>query len=147
MKIPSGVRVLDNGTGPVLLSTVSAATKASEIVLAEYVESNRKALSHWLSGDLNAFNWSPQFSFVVKNLEGKDDQEVIEREAKVRQLVKAVVFADITKDPPIEKNYYQMYDVVVSSLVMEPVSRDLEEYQLNISRLGKLVKPGGTILY
>ena len=40
-----------------------------------------------------------------------------------------------------------MYDVVVSSLVMEAVSRDLEEYQLNISRLGKLVKPGGTILY
>ena len=145
--IPNGVKVLDYGAGPVMMSTISAATKASDIVLAEYVESNRDALRKWLCADQEAFDWSPQFSFVVKTLEGNDEVHIIEREKKVRQIVKAVVSCDITKDPPIDRLYNWKYDVVISSLVMEAASSNLEEYQLHISRLGKLVKPGGTILY
>ena len=147
LNIPSGVKVLDYGTGPVLLSTISAATKASEIVLADYVGTNRTALCQWLNAEPESFDWSPHFSYVVKTLEGNGDLLVSEREEQVRKLVKAVVPCDITKDPPIDQSYNQTYDVVISSLVMEAVSSSLDEYQLNISRLGKFVKPGGTILY
>ena len=57
--VPNGVKVLDFGAGPVMLSTISAATKASEIVLADYSEANLASLRQWLQNDLQAFDWSP----------------------------------------------------------------------------------------
>jgi 2-polyprenyl-3-methyl-5-hydroxy-6-metoxy-1,4-benzoquinol methylase len=145
--LPTGVRVLDYGAGPVLMSTISAATKASEIVLADFVENNRTALWQWLDNVPEAFDWSPHFGYVVKELEGKTQEEVKDREKQVRNLVKAVVHCDITQDLPIQRGYDQQYDVVISSLVMEAVSKNHHEYRSNIARLGNLVKPGGTVLY
>ena len=142
----SDLKVLDYGSGPVILPTISAATKASEIVLSDYTNQNRSALQQWLDGDSAAFDWAPHFTFVVRDLEGKGEQEVAERQDLVRKLVKAVVHCDITQDPPIERGYDQMYDVVISSLVLEDASQNLDEYASNASKLSKLVKPGGLIL-
>ena len=142
----SNLKVMDYGSGPVMLPTISAATKASEIVLSDYLEKNRKALQQWLDGDSAALDWSPYFRFVVRDLEGKGEQEVVERQELVRKLVKAVVHCDITQDPPIERGYDQLYDVVISSFVLESTARNLDEYASNTSTLGKLVKPGGLIL-
>ena len=144
LTIPNGVTVLDYGAGPVM---ISAATKASEIVLCDYTENNRKALCQWLKGDLDAFDWSPHFSYVVRDLEGRGEQEVKERQEHVRKLVEAVVHCDINKDPLIDPDYNKGYDVVISSLVMEGASRNRTEFQTNISKLSSLIKPGGTILY
>ena len=65
----------------------------------------------------------------------------------IRKLVKAVVHCDITQDPPITPGYDQPYDVVITSLVMEGAATNSEEYLANITRLGKLVKPGCIVLY
>ena len=53
--IPDGVRVLDYGAGPHLASIISAASKASEIVMADFLPQNRAHLNHWLNMDENAF--------------------------------------------------------------------------------------------
>ena len=71
---------------------------------------------------------------------------VKERESKVRQLVKAVVHCDVTKDPPIEQGYDTLYDVVICSLVLEGASSSPEEYKSNFIHLSSLVKPGGSLL-
>ena len=145
-KIPNNVKVLDYGAGPVIFYVISAAAKASEIVLAEYTEKNRKCLRQWLAGDPDAFNWCAYFQFVVKELECKGDQAVKERQEQVREKVKAVVHCDINKDPPIAHDYNDLYDVVMTSFVMEGVSTDLDDYQEKIARLGRIVKPGGLLL-
>ena len=134
----SNLKVLDYGSGPVILGAISAATKASEIVLSDYMDKNRKALQQWLDGDPSALDWSPYFTFVVRDLEGKGEQEVAERQELVRKLVKAVVHCDITQDPPIERGYDQLYDVVISSLVLEGASDTVDEYASNASKLGQL---------
>ena len=135
--IPNGVKVLDYGAGPVIMTTISAALNASEIVLSEYSDSNCKALRQWLNGDDDAFNWTPFFSYVVKELEGKGEKEVTERQEKVRNLVK-VVHCDLRCDPPIQQDYNQLYDVVISSCVLETVAHTHEEYKTYASRLGEL---------
>ena len=145
--IPSGVRVLDFGAGPVILSTISAATKASEIVLADYSEFNLKSLQQWLRDDCPDFDWSPYFRYVVQELEGEGEGAVKEREGNARDLVTSVVHCDITQDPPIERGYDGPYDVVVCSLVLEGASNSREEYRCNAARLAKLVKPGGYLFY
>ena len=103
------LKVLDYGSGPVILGAISVAKNASEIVLSDYLDKNRKALQQWLDGDSAAFDWSPHFRFVVRDLEGKGEQEVVERQNLVRKLVKAVVHCNITQDPPIERGYDQLY--------------------------------------
>ena len=144
--LPNGVKVLEYGTGPVIMSTISAALNASEIVLSDHAESNCSALRQWLNGDDDAFDWTPYFNYVVKELEGENEKEVKDRQEKVRNLVKAVVHCDLTCDPPIEQSYNQLYDVVISSFVLESVAHTHDEYKICATRLGKLVKPGGVIL-
>ena len=144
--LPNGLKVLDYGSGPVLLATISAATKASEIVLAEYGDKNCEALRQWLNGDSAAYDWSPHFKFVVQELEGKGEVEVKERQEQVRKLVKAVVHCDISQEPPIESGYDHLYDVITSCTAIESAARNTDEYATYISRLGSLVKPGGLIM-
>ena len=147
LRLRDGVEVLEYGAGPVVLSAISASTKASEIVLADYCDKNLISLHQWLCRDSEAFDWTPYFSYVVQTLEGNDDKVVHERQNQVRKLVKAVIRCDITQDVPIEQDYYKEYDVVVCSLVLEGASSTHDEYCSNVAKLGKLVKPGGNILY
>ena len=144
--LPAGLRVLDYGCGPSIRGAISAATKASEIVLSDYTEDCRTEVRQWLEKDPNAFDWSHYFSHVVKDLEGKGEKEVEERQEEVRRLVKAVVHCDLTQDPPIERGYDQQYDVVMSSLCIDAVAGTREEYVQGVKKLAKLVKPGGILL-
>ena len=140
------LRVLDFGSGPTVLTAISAATKASEIVLSDYVEDNRRAIQKWLDRGRGAFDWSPHFSYVVQGLEGKSESEIEDRQEKVRELVKAVVHCDLTQSQPIEVGHHQPYDVVIASLVLDTVSQNCQEYKMYMARLGQLVKPGGLLV-
>ena len=55
------LKVLEFGAGPVIAYVIRASLYASEIVLSEYLETNRKVLQMWLDRDPNAPNWNPFF--------------------------------------------------------------------------------------
>ena len=143
--VPDNVKVLDYGAGPSLIPSIAAASKASEILLAEYAESNCKVLREWLDGDPAAYDWTPHFNYVVRDLEGKGGEAVALRQEKVRNIAKAVVHCDLTQDPIIDSSYNTLYDVVVSSLVVDTIAETYEQYVESMSCLGKLVKPGGSL--
>ena len=144
--LPSGLSILDYGSGPAILSTISSAVKASEVVLSDYTEGNRRALRQWLARDPNAFDWSTLFSYAVKDLEGKTDREVVERQELVRKLVKTVVRCDLTQDPPIESGYDLQYDIVIVNLCIANAAQTQEDYRQGVAKLGKLVKCGGVLM-
>ena len=141
------IRVLDYGCGPSICYTISAAgiPNVSEIVLAEYTVRNREAVQQWLDKDPSGFDWSPYFKYVVQTLEGKAEEQVTEREERMRRLVK-VVPCDITLDPPIEKGYEGPYDIVLSSLCLESSCENVDEYRAGVAKLSSLLKPGGLLL-
>ena len=145
--LSNGLKVLDYGAGPTIILTISAATKASEIVVADYAEQNLMYIHNWLNCKQGAFDWSPYFKYVVQELEGGGEKQVKERETQVRKLIKGVVHCDINHDPPIQQGYDAVYDVVMCSLVVEGVSSTIENYCSNLARLAKLVKHGGSIFY
>ena len=95
--------------------------------------------------DPSAFDWSPYFKYVVQTLEGKAEQQVAEREERMRSLVK-VVPCDITHNPPIEKGYEGPYDVVLSSMCLESSCENVDEYRAGVAKLSSLLKPGGLLL-
>ena len=143
-----GLKVLDLGCGPVIANVISAAEFASEIVLAEYTELNRKEITKWLDRDLDAHDWTPFFTYIVTEVEGRSSEEIAVREEKLRSAIKAVVPCDLTKDPIVSSEYMQEYDVVQAFLSLDPASSSKEEYLSILKRIRLLVKPGGTfILY
>ena len=107
----NSLKVLDYGCGPSLPFSISAATKASEIVLAEYSEPNRQFLKRWLEKDPLAYNWMPYFEHVVQTLEGGSKEEAVRREDNLRKKVKNVIDCDISKDQFIADGYEGMYDL------------------------------------
>ena len=144
--LPSSLKVLDYGAGPVILPSISAAGRASEIVLADVSDSNREALRKWLKGDPTAFNWSPVIDHVVQKLEGKGEEEAREREVKVRQVVKDIVHCDINEDPPVQEGFEGPYDVVMDSWCLAYACATREIYEKGIGKLAGLLKPGGTLM-
>ena len=143
-----GLKVLDLGCGPVIANVISAAEFASQIVLAEYTELNRKEITKWLDKDLDAHDWTPFLTYVVTEVEGRSSEEIAVREEKLRSAIKAVVPCDLTKDPMVSSEYIQEYDVVQAFLSLEAASSNKEEYLSILKRIRLLVKPGGAfILY
>ena len=142
----TSLKVLEFGAGPVIVYVISASLYASEIVLSEYLDTNRKVLQMWLDRDPNAPNWSPFFEYVVQELEGKSKEKAAKREEESRQVIKAVIPCDIHKDPPVEPAYCGPYDVIVTSFCLESACNSLEEYSGAVPKLAKLLKPEGKLV-
>ena len=142
----TGLKVLEFGAGPVIAYMISASLYASEIVLSEYMETNRKVLQMWLDRDPDAPNWSPFFEHVVQELEGKSKEEAAKREEELRKVIKAIIPCDIHKDPPVEPAYCGPYDVIFTSFCLESACNSLEELSGAVSKLAKLLKPGGKLI-
>ena len=145
----NGLTVLDYGCGPNLATQISAASKATEIVLADYCKPNRDFTKKWLAADPSAHDWSFYFKHVVETLEGKSHQESIERQKVLRDKVKAVVACDLTKDQFIEEEYEGPYDVVKSLLCLGVPATNKDEYIILsfLRKLACLVKINGTLLF
>ena len=144
-KLPGSLQILDYGTGPVIMTLISAAPHASEITLVEYDPRNRELLCSWLEDKGTNFDWSPFFDHVVQTLEGRGEEEARAREALVRKVVKRVVSCDFTSFPIIEKGSEGPYDVVISSCCID-VCRKLEQFKANLRNVSDLVRPGGTLM-
>ena len=144
--LPGSLKILDYGTGPAIMSLISAARKASEIILAEYSSRNRDALQSWLDKKPSAFNWLPFFQHVVQNLEGMDVLEATSREALVREKAREVVTCDINSSTIITEGFEGPYDVVSSSSCLECSCSSRKAFIENVKKLSALVKPGGHMM-
>ena len=140
------IKVLDYGCGPVLSNVISAAGLSSEIVLAEYTDKSHEAIQLWMDRHPSAWNWLPFFKYAVEILEGKEESDAYKREDSLRKAVKAVVPCDITKEPPIAKEFEGPYDVIMSFLCFENVCITTAEYKAAIKRIASLIKIGGHLL-
>ena len=140
------LKILDVGAGPSISNVISAAPYASEIVLAEYTENNRRALQQWLDRDPEAFDWTTFIKHVVVNVEGGEEKDIAVREDKIRSSIKAVVPCDITKDPLLPQEYMGQYDVVQSMLCIDAAVQTKDEYTMVFKRLSQFLKPNGKLI-
>ena len=146
---PSRLKILDIGCGPVIAYVITAASYASEIVLSEYTASSRREITQWIHKDPDAHDWTPYFKYIVKDIEGKSDEEVALRQEKVRNTIKSIVPSDFFKDPMMSPEYTGGdYDIVQAMLCLEEPSGSKEDYISILKKMWALVKPGGKfILY
>ncbi len=138
--------ILDYACGPSILFEVSASSKASEIVLADYNKLNIGFLKNWLK-DPTINDWSPYFKHVVENLEGRSGEEAAKREQELGKKVKAVVACDLTKSQIIDEGYEGPYDIVINFMCLNNVATNAEEYQVCLNKVTSLVKTNGNFLF
>ena len=140
------LRVLDYGCGSSLPYSISAAARASEIVLADYAKPNREHLQAWLDGGDSAHDWTLYFQYVVQTLEGGSEEDAKQRQHLMRSRVKAVVYCDINSEDFIDEHYRGKYDVVMCSLCLECAAKDLNDYKSGIAKVSSQLKEGGYFL-
>lgn len=145
-KSDNSLKILDYGCGPSIPFSISATSKASEIVLADYNKANREYLQEWVNGGVSAHNWTPYFKYVVQGLERRSEREAEQREDDLRRKVKAVIACDLCKDEFIDGHFREKYDVVMSFLCIQNVARDIQGYRSCIAKLFSLIKEGGHLL-
>lgn len=144
--------LLDFGCGPSIQPLISAAPHLESIVLADYSVANRAYLQKWIKDDhdtVQAFDWNPQFNYVVRNLERQQDSNAVQDKVQlVRQSIKDVVSCDITRDSSIiERGYEGPYDIVHCKLTLCVTAQSPDAYKAQLIKLGRLVKPGGRLLF
>lgn len=66
------IKLLEFGGGPNISRLISACQYVEDIVFCEYMGFIRKAVEDWK--DNKGFDWKATFDFVVKEIEGKDEQ-------------------------------------------------------------------------
>jgi hypothetical protein len=139
----SNQKILDYGCGSSIPFSISAAARASKLVLAEYAEQNREHLKKWLDGESSAHDWSPYFKYVVEILEERSSEVAIQREEEFRNKAR-VISCDINKESFIEES--DTYDTVMSFLCLDSGCRDTNAFKAGMKKLASLVKDGGYLL-
>ena len=146
---PNSLKVLDYGCGPSIAYSISAAPKASEIILADYSSGNREYIQKWLDKDPTLCDhWSPYFKHVVQTLEGGSEEEAVQRQNMLREKIKAVLPCDLREEVFIPDAYGNKgsYDIIMSFLCLENCCDDLASYERGFEKLASLVKKGGYLL-
>ena len=139
-----GAKVLNFGGGPVVCHLISAAPKCKEVVFAEFTDDCREQVNLWLKKDPSAFDWRPFFSYVVRTLEGGTEKDIVEREETLRSILKSVIPCDIFKPQPLDD--IGPYDIIFTSYCLDSVCPSNDSYRESVSKLARLLKPGGTFL-
>ena len=145
---PKTAKMLEFGCGPVISNLISAAQYVQKIVLAAYLESERKELALWKNGTEDAHDWSPFFKYVVGDLESNPGESAWrEREVLLRSRV-TLTSCDITQEHPIgiESESEAPFSVICTSLCFTAACNTYDDYKQGVKKLGKLVKPGGYIV-
>ncbi|XP_071116391.1 indolethylamine N-methyltransferase-like [Haliotis cracherodii] len=142
--IIKGKTLLDIGTGPSILSLISAAQHCDNIFLSEFCPRNRELLKQWHHGSLKS-HFDKSIEFVLK-LEGKSEIDVPERATSIRDKILGILHCDIRNENPFTPNFLSSVDIITSSFCLETVATDLASYEGCARNVVGKLKPGGCLV-
>lgn len=146
---PDGsITMLDFGGGPSVVPLIASAQKVTRYVHADLARNNRIAVDRWWKKEPGAFDWRENIRYYLK-LEGKcgTDEEVTEREARMREVLDGVIHCDINAQSIVPPGYQGPYDVVSCLSCLDCVCKSMDDLANAIkNRLSLLVKNGGYLM-
>ena len=147
-RIESVPVALDFGSGPIISHILPLVTKAQEIHVSEYVESNLIELKKWFSTDKTAYDWSA-FTHKILQLESHQEPtalDIQQRESKVRQKVTRITPGDVRDTHPLGESKQNFYPLVTAHYCAEGISLNKGEWRTYMGNIMGMVKPGGTLI-
>ncbi|XP_065835735.1 nicotinamide N-methyltransferase-like [Oscarella lobularis] len=148
---PDSALILEFGGGPSVSHLVSAAPFASSIVLADYMSAALRVVDEWKKAPSLAaaqLDWTPSFRYILRTLEGNQDDDVLERRADlVKVKLSSLVLCDALDDRPLGNDDYDNYfDVVCTSFCLEVACPTYAQFKLAVKKLAKFLKGSGSWL-
>ncbi|XP_035677097.1 nicotinamide N-methyltransferase-like [Branchiostoma floridae] len=139
-----GRRLLDVGTGPNIMSVLSASKYFPDITCTDYVQNCRDELQMWLRDDPGAFDFGSYLQYLSTLEGGSTTPEDIA--TRLRTAVKAVLPCDVTQPNPLAPQSFEPFDVVVSCLCVDSACKTRVEYCACLGNMASLVKSGGGLI-
>ena len=143
----SSIEMLDFGGGPTIIPLIIAARKVSRYIHADYAKNNRTAVERWWKNYPDSFDWRENVRYILK-LEGNNgtDEEVTEREDRMRKVLGEVVHCDILVDQVVPPSLAGPFDVVTCLSCLDCVCTSVDSLHKAIGRLSSLVRSGGYLI-
>ena len=143
----SSIEMLDLGGGPSIIPLIIAARKVSRYIHADYAKNNRTAVERWWKNYPDSFDWRENVRYILK-LEGNSgtDEEVTEREDRMRKVLGEVVHCDVLVDQVMPPSFEGPFDVVTCLSCLDCVCTSVDSLHKAIGRLSSLVRSGGYLI-
>jgi hypothetical protein len=137
--------VLFFGVGPTLHHVFLAAGGASEIHLADYLQSNLDEVQRWIQRDPGAHDWTAfvRYTLECEGLASPTDADVWEREELTRAKITRLLRADARLSNPLEGPNAAPYATVVSAYCADSATDDHSTWSTFMEHISGLVRPGG----
>ena len=137
----TGKKLLDIGTGPSIVSIISASRYFEDIYLSDFCKENRAHLKLWVNNDNNKHNWDSFFNFVSQ-LEGTTTQEITTR---LRNKIVDIVYCDVLSAGIIENNISN-FDCITTSLCLETACVTEDHFRSAIKNIYSLLNDTGYLI-
>ncbi len=138
-------KLLDFGSGPIVIVSLAATPYARQIHLADYLPANLMEIQKWIDDDISAFNWNPYIADILKNEGVETTLENINQRAKDLR-TKALVFKcdAALENPLIDKEV--SYPLILSIFCADSATSSKETWRQYMRNILSLIAPKGKIL-
>lgn len=143
--IPPADLLLEFGGGPVIYPLICARTRAKRILVADYLEANRKEIELWAQADPQAFSWKNLFNYV-RTLEVAA-QDVPEMEAQLRERMIGTIPCDAFADKPLGAFDPGRIDVLSVNFCPESITETEAQFERCFSNIVGLTQPGTHLIF
>ncbi|XP_047124961.1 indolethylamine N-methyltransferase [Hydra vulgaris] len=138
----NGSSLLDVGSGPCMHTAIISSKRFSNIYLSDYLRSNREELTKWLKNDQSAHDWTSFLEYISK----KESSSVEEISKRTKESVKGCIQIDVNLTNPLEPNWFNQFDCILTSLCLEAACPDFDSYNKAIENLSNLLKVNGCMI-
>lgn len=143
--MPSGLAMLDVGTGPTIYQLIAASGKVSSISCGEFLGQNLRKVHAWVQSLPESFDWS-LFTERILLLEGEKatSAKIAERELLTRKKIIDIFQLDLKR--PVDKRLVCAYDLLSVQFVPESITSSIDEYSKCLRSISSMLKPRGFLL-
>lgn len=138
--------LLEFGCGPTVHHLIPFAGRVDRIHVADYLDGNLEAVRRWVSGDPDAWDWTPFTQATLEHELGRQPVawEVREREARTRERIAAFHLGDARLRQPLASA--RRYPAVLCCFCPDSITDDPAEWRYCTENVASLVAPGGWLV-
>ncbi|XP_072281439.1 nicotinamide N-methyltransferase-like [Pyxicephalus adspersus] len=139
-----GTYLIDISIGSPIHHLFSPSNFFKDIVVLKFNEKCIMELTKWLHDRTGAYDWTHASAAAVE-LEGKRDQ-IQEKEMRIKASIKQILKCDFGQENLTSPVVLPLADCVMSGIILDAISKNEDEYMINLEKIIKLIKPGGKLL-
>ncbi|XP_063797904.1 indolethylamine N-methyltransferase-like [Pseudophryne corroboree] len=139
-----GDLLIDISTGSIIHHLYTASGYFKQVVVLKCSEQCIMELNKWINTRTGAFDWSHIMPYI-KCLEGNSDQ-CQDKDKTLKTAITKIMKCDNDKENLTDPEVLPLADCVISVVLLELISKDQDDYIMNLRKIMKMLKPDGYLI-